>query len=114
MLALIGLCRGFHTNTRTVGQNTFVDNSVLVEVEQPNQYGLVETKTIAVKLSKRHMELGMNNMWNQYNGKQVSVPVFVSAWASKSGSAGFDYWLSGDGKPLNLQLAQPAPVKAAG
>lgn len=113
MLALIGLCRGFHTNTRTVGTNTFIDNSVLIEVEQANQYGLNETKTIAVKLSKKHMESGMNNLWGQYNGKQVSVPVFVSAWASKSGNAGFDYWLSGDGKPLNLQLA-PAPVKAAG
>lgn len=112
MLALIGLCRGFHTNTRTVGQNQFTDNSVLVEVEQPNQYGLNETKTIAVKLSKRHMEAGMNNMWNQHNGKQVSVPVFVSAWASKSGNAGFDYWLSGDGKPLNVQLKQQ-PVAAA-
>jgi hypothetical protein len=107
MLALIGLCRGFHTHTRTVGQNQFTDNSVLVEVEQPNQYGLVEVKTIAVKLSKRHMEQGMNNLWNQHNGKQVAVPVFVTAWASKAGNAGFDYWLSGDGKALNVLLKQP-------
>ncbi|TLX52750.1 hypothetical protein DN824_22090 [Stutzerimonas nosocomialis] len=105
MLALIGLCRGFHSNTRTVGENTFVDNVVLVEVEQPNQYGLNETKTIAVKLSKKQMESGYNNMWNQFKEKQVSVPVFVSAWASRAGHAGFDYWLSGEGKPLNLQLA---------
>ncbi|MCQ4285802.1 hypothetical protein NA633_22180 [Pseudomonas stutzeri] len=113
MLALIGLCRGFHTSTRTVRENTFVDNSILVEVDQPNQYGLNETKTIAIKLSKRNMEAGLNNLWTQFNGKQVSVPVFVVGWASKAGNAGFDYWLSGDGKPLNLQLAQTAP-KAVG
>lgn len=106
MLALIGLCHGFNTNTRQVGQNTFTDNQVLIEVEQTNQYGLPEVKTVAVKLSKKHMELGMNNVWNQLKGKQVSVPVFVGAWASKAGNAGYDLWLSGDGKPLNIQLVK--------
>jgi hypothetical protein len=104
MLALIGLCHGFNTNTRTVGQNTFTDNQVLIEVEQTNQYGIPEVKTVAVKLSKKHMELGLNNVWNQLKGKQVSIPVFVGAWASKAGNAGYDLWLSGEGKPLNIQL----------
>lgn len=106
MLALIGLCHGFNTNTRTVGQNIFTDNQVLIEVEQTNQYGLPEVKTVAVKLSKKHMELGLNNVWNQLKGKQVSVPVFVGAWASKAGNAGYDLWLSGEGKPLNIQLVK--------
>lgn len=106
MLALIGLCHGFNTNTRTVHQNTFTDNQVLIEVEQTNQYGLPEVKTVAVKLSKKHMELGLNNVWNQLKGKQVSVPVFVGAWASKAGNAGYDLWLSGEGKPLNIQLVK--------
>lgn len=107
-LVLIGLCHGFHTNTRVHGQNTFVDNQVLIEVEQTNQYGIAEVKTIAVKLSKRHMEQGANNVWNQHKGKQVSVPVFVGAWASKnSGNAGFDLYLSGDGKPVPVQLMKP-------
>jgi len=111
-LVLLGLCHGFHTNTRTVGANTFVDNQVLVEVEQLNQYGIAEVKTIAVKLSKKHVEQGMGNVWNQYKGKTVAVPVFIGAWASKAGNAGFDHWLAGDGKPMNVQAIKP-PVAAA-
>lgn len=105
-LVLMGLCHGFNSSTRTVGQNQFTDNQVLVEVEQLNQYGLPEVKTIAVKLSKKHMEGGLNNAWNMQKGKQVAVPVFVGAWASKAGNAGFDLWLSGDGKPLNVQAVK--------
>ncbi|WP_432421967.1 hypothetical protein [Pseudomonas aeruginosa] len=46
-------------------------------------------------MSKRHMDGGLNNVWKMEKGKTVSVPVFIQAWASKSGNAGFDYWLSG-------------------
>ena len=111
MLVLIGLCHGYHSNIRTVGQNSYTDHLLLLEVEQVNQFGIAENKTIQVKLSKKHMEQGVNNVWNQLKGKQVSCPVFVSAWSSKSGNAGFDFWLSGDGKPVNVQLAKP--VQAA-
>lgn len=111
-LVLLGLCYGFNSNTRTVGQNTFIDNQVLVEVEQLNQYGIPEVKTIAVKLSKKHVESGIGNAWNQLKGKQVSVPVFVGAWASKAGNAGFDLWLSGDGKPMNVQQVKPLQASA--
>lgn len=112
-LVLLGLCHGFYSNNRTVGQNTFTDNVVLVEVEQVNQFGINENKTVQVMLSKKQMEQGLNNVWNQLKGKTVAVPVFVSSWASKSGSSvGYDLRLSGDGKPLNLQLAKP-PVQAA-
>jgi hypothetical protein len=111
-LLLLGLCHGFNSNTRTVGQNTFTDNQVLVEVEQLNQYGIPEVKTVAVKLSKKHVEMGIGNVWNQLKGKQVSVPVFVGAWASKAGNAGFDLWLSGDGKPMNVQQVKPLQASA--
>lgn len=37
----------------------------------------------------------------------------VQAWASRAGNAGFDFWLSGDGLPLQLQAVQPAAPKAA-
>jgi len=111
MLVLLGLCHGFNSNTRQIGSNTFTDNQVLIEVEQLNQYGIPEVKTVAVKLSKKHMEAGLNNSWNQMKGKNVSIPVFVGAWASKAGNAGFDYWLAGDGKALNVQLVKP--VQAA-
>ncbi|HDQ8769402.1 TPA: hypothetical protein QBP35_006501, partial [Pseudomonas aeruginosa] len=115
MLALIGLCQGYYSETRTIngqnGQTQITEHSVLLQVEQPNKFGLIEQKIIAVRLSKKHMEGGLNNAWNQQKGKVVSMPVFVQAWASRAGNAGYDYWLSGDGLPLNLQAAQP--VKAA-
>lgn len=110
-LLLLGLCHGFHTKPRQVGTNTFTDNQVLIEVEQINQYGIPEVKTVVVKLSKAHMEQGMNHLWDQQKGKTVAVPVFVAPWASKAGNAGFDLFLAGDGKPEQLQRLQP--VKAA-
>ncbi|OKN68453.1 hypothetical protein AM433_006785 [Pseudomonas aeruginosa] len=117
MLALIGLCQAITCETRTVngqnGQQQITEHSVLVQVEQPNKFGLIEQKVIAVRISKRHMDGGLNNAWNQQKGKTVSVPVFVQAWASRAGNAGFDFWLSGDGLPLQLQAVQPAAPKAA-
>lgn len=110
-LVLLGLCHGFHSNTRQFNGNTFVDNQVLVEVEQTNRYGIAEVKTVPVKISKAHMEQGIQHLWDQQKGKTVAVPVFVAPWASKSGNAGFDFILAGDGKPEQLQRLQP--VKAA-
>ncbi|EPG7743168.1 DNA-binding protein [Pseudomonas aeruginosa] len=110
MLALIGLCQGYYSDTRNVntanGPSQIVEHSVLVQVEQTNKFGMPETKVVQVRISKRHMDGGLNNVWKMEKGKTVSVPVFIQAWASKSGNAGFDYWLSGDGMPLKLQTFQ--------
>lgn len=111
-LVLMGKCHGFNQNVRTVGQNSFTDNQVLIEIEHVNQYGIPEVKTVPVKLSKRQMESGLNTLWEQMKGKLVSVPVFVTAWSSKAGNAGHDLWLSGEGRPLNLQ--QQVVPKVAG
>lgn len=108
MLVLIGLCHGFHSNTRKFGDKEFTDHQVLIEVQQTSQYGTSEVKTIPVKLSKRQHENGVQHVWEKLKGTQVSVPVFIGAWASKSGSAGYDIWLSGDGKPANVQLGKSA------
>lgn len=107
MLALIGVCHGYHVNSRQFNGNTFQDHLIVLEVEQINQFGITENKTVTVKVGKKLVEQGVTNIYNQLKTKQISVPVFVGAWASKSGNAGFDYWLSGDGKPLNLQHAKP-------
>ncbi|MCY1279467.1 hypothetical protein D9M68_328010 [compost metagenome] len=112
-LILIGLCHGFHTHTREFNGNKFVDNQVLVEIEQQNQYGIAEVKTVAVKVSKKHMEQGINHLWDQLKGKTVAVPVFVAPWASKSGNTGFDLILSGDGKPEQIQRIQTKPAAVA-
>ncbi|WP_437882144.1 DNA-binding protein [Pseudomonas sp. LRF_L74] len=111
MLLLTGLCHGFKANTRTVGANSFTDNLVLVEVQDKNQFGIDETKTIGIKMAKADLEAGLNHLYDQYKGKPVTVPVRVGPWASKAGNAGFDFWLSGDRKPVQMQLK--APVAAA-
>lgn len=107
MLLLTGLCHGYKLNTRQQGTNTFTDHFVLVEIQDTNQYGIAETKTVAIKLAKGDVEGGLNHVYDQYKGKQVSVPVRVSAWASKAGNAGFDFWLSGDRKPVAIQMGKP-------
>lgn len=111
-LVLIGLCHGYNKNVRTFGEKEFTDHNLLIEVEATNRYGIPERKTEAVKLSKAMIDRGMQHVWDQLKGQQVSVPVFVGTWVSKAGSAGYDMYLSGDGKPLNLQLA-PAAEKPA-
>ncbi|WGW63982.1 DNA-binding protein [Pseudomonas aeruginosa] len=91
MLALIGLCQGYYSDTRNVntanGPSQIVEHSVLVQVEQTNKFGMPETKVIQVRISKRHMDGGLNNVWKMEKGKTVSVPVFIRAWASKSSNA---------------------------
>ncbi|MCW4647769.1 DNA-binding protein, partial [Pseudomonas aeruginosa] len=89
MLALIGLCQGYYSETRTIngqnGQTQITEHSVLLQVEQTNKFGMPETKVVQVRISKRHMDGGLNNVWKMEKGKTVSVPVFIQAWASKSG-----------------------------
>lgn len=107
MLLLTGLCHGYKANTRTQGANQFTDHLVLVEVQDTNQYGIAETKTVGIKLSKADVEGGLQHVYDQYKGKPISVPVRVGPWASKAGNAGFDFWLSGDRRPVNMQIAKP-------
>lgn len=107
MLLLTGYCHGYKANKRTVGPNEFTDNLLLVEVQDINQFGIAETKTIGIKLSKADIDAGIHHVYDGLKGKQVTAPVRVGPWASKAGNAGFDYWLSGDRRPVNMQLVKP-------
>ena len=113
MLLLTGLCHGFKANSRVVGNNTFTDNLILLEVQDTNQYGIQETKTVGIKLSKADVEAGLQHLYDQLKGKPVSIPVRVGPWASKAGNAGFDFWLSGDRKPVQMQIKPPAAAVQA-
>jgi len=113
MLLLTGLCHGYKANTRTQGTNQFTDHLVLVEVQDTNQYGIDETKTVAIKLSKADIDGGIQHLYDQYKGKAVSLPVRVGPWASKAGNAGFDFWLSGDRKPVQMQIKPPLAAAQA-
>lgn len=107
MLLLTGLCHGYKANQRTVGANQFTDHLLLIEVQDTNQFGIAETKTVGIKLSKADVEAGIQHVYEQYKGKPVTAPVRVGPWASKAGNAGFDFWLSGDRRPVNMQIAKP-------
>ena len=111
MLLLTGLCHGYKANQRKVGDKEFTDHLILVEVQDTNQFGILETKTIGIKLAKSDLDAGLQHVYDQYKAKPVTVPVRVGPWASKAGNAGFDYWLSGDRRPVAMQLKQP--VQAA-
>lgn len=111
MLLLTGLCHGYKANQRTVGANQFTDHLLLIEVQDTNQFGIAETKTVGVKLAKADVDQGLQHVYDQYKGKPISVPVRVGPWASKAGNAGYDFWLSGDRKPVQMQLK--APIAAA-
>ena len=113
MLLLTGLCHGFKANTRKVGNNEFTDNLILLEVQDKNQYGIDETKTVGIKLSKADVEAGLQHLYDQLKGKALTVPVRVGPWASKAGNAGFDFWLSGDRKPVQMQIKPPAAAVQA-
>lgn len=114
MLLLTGLCHGYKANTRRNGTNEFTDHLLLLEVQDTNQYGIPETKTVGIKLSKADVEGGLQHLYDQLKGKALTVPVRVGPWASKAGNAGFDFWLSGDRKPVQMQIKPPAaPVQAA-
>lgn len=110
MLVIMGLCKGHFAKNKTVrganGEQTITEHSILLEVTEQSRYGMEETKIKEVRLSKNHMSLGMEKLYDQLKEKQVSVPVFVQTWASKSNNSGHDLWLSGEGRPLNLQLVK--------
>lgn len=107
MLLLTGLCHGYKANTRNFNGQEFVDHLLLIETQDTNQYGISETKTVSIKLSKADLENGVQHSYDQLKGKPVTAPVRVGTWASKAGNAGFDFWLSGDRKPVNMQIAKP-------
>lgn len=107
MLLITGLCHGYKANERTYNGNSFTDHLVLIEVEDLNQFGIPETKTVGIKLSKADLEKGAQHPYDSLKGKPITVPVRVGAWASNAGKAGFDFWLSGDRKPVNMQIAKP-------
>ncbi|WP_417842193.1 DNA-binding protein [Terasakiella sp.] len=109
MLTLLGMCDGVFVKTKEVrgrdGSNVQIkEHYVLIQVEEQNQYDRVEVKTREVRMAKKHIDSGIDRLYDALKGKPVAVPVYVQAWASRAGNAGFDLWLSGDGKNANVQL----------
>jgi hypothetical protein len=58
-------------------------------------------------MGKAHLEQGLDKLWNQFIDKQVAVPFFAKAWKSKAGNVGLERWLTGEGKPIALEIKKP-------
>lgn len=97
-----GLCEGIHEEPRVWNNEHFTETSILVRVDQPNSFGQMEERVIAVRIGKKQM--GVIPTYKQLVGKPVSVPVFPALW--KNGK-GFNWQLSGSGAPILLSAAKP-------
>lgn len=97
-----GLCEGIHEEQRVWNNESFTETSILVRATQPNTYGQLEERVIAVRVGKKQM--GIVPTYRQLSGKPVSVPVFPALW--KNGK-GFNWQLSGAGTPVLIAPAKP-------
>lgn len=97
-----GLCEGIHQEQRVWNNEQFTETSILVRVTQPNTYGQLEERVLAVRIGKRQMNVV--DTYKGLSGKPVSVPVFPALW--KNGK-GFNWQLSGAGTPVQLSAHKP-------
>lgn len=97
-----GLCEGIHEEPRVWNNESFTETSILVRAQQPNSFGQLEERVIAVRIGKKQM--AVIPTYKQLSGKPISVPVFPALW--KNGK-GFNWQLSGSGAPLVLSAAKP-------
>lgn len=97
-----GLCEGIHEEQRVWNNEQFTETSILVRVQQPNTFGQIEERVIAVRVGKKQM--AVLQTYRQLAGKPISVPVFPALW--KNGK-GFNWQLSGAGTPVQISAAKP-------
>lgn len=97
-----GLCEGIHEEQRVWNNEQFTETSILVRAQQPNSFGQMEERVIAVRIGKKQMAVVPT--YRQLAGKPISVPVFPALW--KNGK-GFNWQLSGSGAPVQISAAKP-------
>lgn len=108
MFLKYGICKG--TSQKAKNNGEIIEHYVLIVSEGRDEFGQTVDVTTGIRLSKRQMEAGVNRMYDQLKDKHVAVPFFVKQWKAKSGATGLEYWLDGEGRPVNLQ---PKPVQNA-
>lgn len=107
MLVKIGLCQGTSSKTR----GNFEEHYVLVSNEEPDEFGRTVEVTTGIRLSKKQLDSGIRDLYDNLKGKQVCIPVYNRPWKSAAGNVGMDTWLSQDGKPI--PLVSQGQLKAA-
>lgn len=111
MFVKIGLCRGTSTKEKPLPSGDVIkEHYVLIVSEGKDEFGQSVDITTGIRIGKGHYEAGIARLYDNLKDKQIAVPFFPKAWKAKSGTVGLEYWLGGEGKPLNLA---PAPPKLA-
>jgi hypothetical protein len=99
-----GICKG--TSVKEKG-NGIIEHYILVVSEGKDEFGQTVDVTTGIRIGKAHMEAGVGRIWDQFIDKQVAVPFFAKAWKSKAGNVGLERWLTGEGKPIALEIKKP-------
>lgn len=114
MFVKIGLCRGTRTKEKTIPSGDIIkEHYVLIASEGKDEFGESVDVTTRIRIGKGHYEAGLARVYDNLKDKQIAVPFFAKAWKARSGSVGLEYWLGGEGKPLNLAPAQPKLAEAS-
>lgn len=112
MLTLTGIVLGTKTITRKRADGSVFDVHFLgIQTEKESGYD-GETITTDIQISQAQYQAGICAHYQKLINQAVSVPIWLTSWAGKNGTAGINYHLSGEGKPVAGRPPVDAPVSA--
>lgn len=108
---IFGKMAGYNSTSRQYQGREIVNHEIGVQIESTNQYGMIETQTINIRMPQSLINQTMISQYQGMAGKDVAVPVWISAYTGRTG-ANFQYNL--DSKKA-IELVKPAAtVKSVG
>lgn len=99
-LQITGIILGTKTTDHNGPNGPYQRHFVGIQNEKMNGYES-ETITTDLSVSKRQYETGILAYYEKLRGSVATIPVWVSAYATKNGSAGINTHLGGDGKAIS-------------
>lgn len=111
MLTLTGVVLGTKTLQRKRSDGSLFDVHFLgIQTDKESGYD-GETVTSDIQVNQEQYKAGICAFYQKLRGQVVSVPIWVTAWTGNKGTAGINFHLSGEGKPVSGQ--PPVGVPAA-
>lgn len=96
-----GTCLGLKRVPKTNPTNNQKFEEVYLGLSIPAVGGYAgDHETVDVRISRNQLDARLDEYYQGMKDAHIVVPVFVKVWVSRSGNAGKDFYLSGDGKPL--------------
>lgn len=86
-------------DSKTGKQESFIDVKVGIRIPKFDGYD-GETEVVSIGLSKKHIDSNLPELFSSLRGKIIVLSFYSRAFISKKGTAGVEYKLSGNGKPL--------------